>query len=761
MPYVTNDDGGRIYQPDPAPEGMMYARVNGDEDLSLVPDPNANKPKIDPNSLEGKANAYGFDLIGGFGMQPGQLGDIYNPNNTMGTGFLNDGRMYGGGEDAPKFIETSVITDGGYRVPLKFAEENGLNILGIAPPDVEHNGSSFDQFIENVVGPAMEMGIPIALAAGAGGMFGSGTGIPGYLGGAGETAAGTTAGTSTGGLGSTGLNYAKIGSGALRGAATSALTGGNPITGALTGGLSGGLNPIISNALKDIVPSSLIPTLTNAGTQLITTGGIDPTRLATNALVNTIGGGVDKTIDRAILPFFKADAGDDSVQVASGYGGTTDSPVGELLPGDEGYQYPEGYAPATTFADANTAQDVGMLGDDPLQVYKDLGLIAEDATDLSALDRPIAYTPGGGSINASDSDAYNANVGSVPKVVPKSGTPKVTSGGTSGSSNSSPQYLINQPSNAMLTASPLLQPQMFKGSSNSSVPQLFGGLSSEQAQIREMNRPLAQSQLYPTQRFEEYQPIDETEPILFARGGLMQFAEGGEADTAKKISMGENETFKAINEYLKKEQKDVSVDDQIKNYLSQSNMANSRMEPAPFLSSKMSRGRPTRAEPIFSGLKNYEVPGATPSAGYSARQMQPLRQADSFINTSRIPFAAHGGSIHPHLANVLASRNFTINKEMIPGPEGRYYAKHAQRGFAVGGAGTGQSDDIPTMLSDGEYVFDADTVAALGDGSTKAGSAVLDKMREAIRKHKRSAPVNDIPPKAKSPMAYLKMKQRK
>jgi hypothetical protein len=60
------------------------------------------------------------------------------------------------------------------------------------------------------------------------------------------------------------------------------------------------------------------------------------------------------------------------------------------------------------------------------------------------------------------------------------------------------------------------------------------------------------------------------------------------------------------------------------------------------------------------------------------------------------------------------------------------------------------------MLSDGEYVFDADTVASLGDGSTKAGSAVLDKMREAIRKHKRSAPVNDIPPKAKSPMAYLK-----
>jgi hypothetical protein len=98
--------------------------------------------------------------------------------------------------------------------------------------------------------------------------------------------------------------------------------------------------------------------------------------------------------------------------------------------------------------------------------------------------------------------------------------------------------------------------------------------------------------------------------------------------------------------------------------------------------------------------------------------------------------------------------------EYVPGPEGRLYAKHDIRGFAVGGAGTGQSDDIPTMLSDGEYVIDADTVAALGDGSSKAGASVLDKFRQEIRKQKRSAPVNDIPPKAKSPMEYLKMARK-
>jgi hypothetical protein len=99
--------------------------------------------------------------------------------------------------------------------------------------------------------------------------------------------------------------------------------------------------------------------------------------------------------------------------------------------------------------------------------------------------------------------------------------------------------------------------------------------------------------------------------------------------------------------------------------------------------------------------------------------------------------------------------------DMVPGPENRLYRRHMKRGFAVNGPGTGQSDDIPTMLADGEYVIDADTVAQLGDGSSKAGAQILDKFREEIRQHKRSAPVNKIPPAAKSPLEYMKMARKK
>jgi hypothetical protein len=74
----------------------------------------------------------------------------------------------------------------------------------------------------------------------------------------------------------------------------------------------------------------------------------------------------------------------------------------------------------------------------------------------------------------------------------------------------------------------------------------------------------------------------------------------------------------------------------------------------------------------------------------------------------------------------------------------------------IDGDGHGQEDLIAAQLSDGEYVIDADVVAALGNGSTKAGAAALDQMREEIRKHNRTVPTNKIPPKAKKPLDYIK-----
>jgi len=77
--------------------------------------------------------------------------------------------------------------------------------------------------------------------------------------------------------------------------------------------------------------------------------------------------------------------------------------------------------------------------------------------------------------------------------------------------------------------------------------------------------------------------------------------------------------------------------------------------------------------------------------------------------------------------------------------------------FAVRGPGTGRSDDIPANLSDGEYVVDAETVALLGDGSSKAGADRLDRFRVNVRKHKgKSLAAGRFSVAAKRPEVYLK-----
>lgn len=106
------------------------------------------------------------------------------------------------------------------------------------------------------------------------------------------------------------------------------------------------------------------------------------------------------------------------------------------------------------------------------------------------------------------------------------------------------------------------------------------------------------------------------------------------------------------------------------------------------------------------------------------------------------PKLAHGGRA-PHAAGCGCT--------MCSGGAVSGYA----RGSLVQGEGGGQDDMVPARLSPGEYVMDADTVSALGDGDNGAGADALDRMRENIRTHKRSAPAHKIPPKAHTPEHYL------
>jgi hypothetical protein len=130
-----------------------------------------------------------------------------------------------------------------------------------------------------------------------------------------------------------------------------------------------------------------------------------------------------------------------------------------------------------------------------------------------------------------------------------------------------------------------------------------------------------------------------------------------------------------------------------------------------------------------------------PEADYYAYGTEPSysKVLEPFMNGGTVQKYADGGKI-------MASPLMAASGGDVP-HKGSHY---------VQGAGGGQDDLISAKLADGEYVFDADIVAALGDGSNKEGAKRLDAMREAIRKHKRGGSIKSIPPAAKSPLAYLK-----
>lgn len=165
-----------------------------------------------------------------------------------------------------------------------------------------------------------------------------------------------------------------------------------------------------------------------------------------------------------------------------------------------------------------------------------------------------------------------------------------------------------------------------------------------------------------------------------------------------------------------------------------------------------------------TGLIDYKPLSYIEPAHYaSVSDIKPLSMLDKSPFESGLQ-AAHGGHIkesmgrHPELQEVDPRLLSMIMQSMSFQDGGKSHVPEfitGATGHYVKGKGDGQSDEIPAMLADGEFVWDADTVAQLGNGSSDAGANFLDKFREAVRAHKRSAPNDKIPPKA-SPLQYVK-----
>lgn len=102
---------------------------------------------------------------------------------------------------------------------------------------------------------------------------------------------------------------------------------------------------------------------------------------------------------------------------------------------------------------------------------------------------------------------------------------------------------------------------------------------------------------------------------------------------------------------------------------------------------------------------------------------------------------------------ITPGKSYAMGGEVVGEPQG---ALSQAFSGGVRGADGGQSDLVDIKVSGGEYVMDADSVSALGDGNTEAGIAKLDELRERLRAQKRAAPASEIPPQAGGPLSYIR-----
>lgn len=89
-----------------------------------------------------------------------------------------------------------------------------------------------------------------------------------------------------------------------------------------------------------------------------------------------------------------------------------------------------------------------------------------------------------------------------------------------------------------------------------------------------------------------------------------------------------------------------------------------------------------------------------------------------------ISYAADGGEMTGGVAN---------NGQRIEHPDGKV-KEHPKRIGEIAGPGTGTSDDIPAMLSDGEFVMTAQAVRNAGGGSRKQGAKNMYKLMKNLEK---------------------------
>lgn len=136
--------------------------------------------------------------------------------------------------------------------------------------------------------------------------------------------------------------------------------------------------------------------------------------------------------------------------------------------------------------------------------------------------------------------------------------------------------------------------------------------------------------------------------------------------------------------------------------------------------------------PLYGAPPSYQPPqnavGSTPNTGIQ----QPYNTANMYDFMNYNPYA-------PRRLNMGGPVMGGPQPEFMPGSAVAMYNKggisqYPRRTGQISGPGTETSDDIPAMLSDGEFVITAKAVRGMGGGSRREGAKKLYRMMHALEK---------------------------
>ena len=136
--------------------------------------------------------------------------------------------------------------------------------------------------------------------------------------------------------------------------------------------------------------------------------------------------------------------------------------------------------------------------------------------------------------------------------------------------------------------------------------------------------------------------------------------------------------------------------------------------------------------PMYGAPPTYQAPtgavGATPNTGIQ----QPYNTASMYNFMNYNPYM-------PRQYNMGGPVMNAPQPEFMPGNSVAMYNKggisqYPRRTGQISGPGTETSDDIPAMLSDGEFVMTAKAVRGVGNGSRREGAKKLYRMMHAMEK---------------------------